>query len=260
VTPYWTSADGRAVVYVAEALAVLRELPAESVDAVFADPPYSSGGAFRADRAATGTVGKYLSTEAGADRWPDIAGDSRDQRSYSYWCALWLSECLRITRSGGVGMVWTDWRQLPTTSDSLQAGGWVWRGVVPWAKPDARPRPGRFRNSCEYVVWGSAGSMPITDAAPLPGFYDATAPRHRVHPTQKPLSVIRGMVRIVPPGGVILDPFCGSGTTGVAALLEGRRFIGIESIAEYADIATRRLGETRSDDPSVPSLFDGGGA
>jgi site-specific DNA-methyltransferase (adenine-specific) len=265
--PYWSSSDGRLVLHRGDALAVLHALPDESVDAVFADPPYSSGGAFRSDRVATSTIGKYLGgsdyAAANADRLGDIAGDSRDQRAYGYWCALWLAECLRVTRSGGVCMLWADWRQLPTTTDALQAGGWIWRGIVPWGKPDARPQVGRFRNACEYVVWGSAGPMPPAPGAPcLPGFYEAVAPRNRVHPTQKPLGVIRALVRIAPPDGIVLDPFMGSGTTGLAASMEGRRFVGVEQVEHYLQIAVDRLGMAAAADPGAPALFDlddGGG-
>jgi site-specific DNA-methyltransferase (adenine-specific) len=66
--------------------------------------------------------------------------------------------------------------------------------------------------------------------------------RRNVHPTVKPLSVMRWLVRLItPPGGVVLDPFSGSGSTGCAALLEGRQFFGIEREADYIEIARRRL-------------------
>ncbi len=63
-----------------------------------------------------------------------------------------------------------------------------------------------------------------------------------VHPCVKPLSLMRWLCRLVtPPGGLILDPFAGSGTTGCAAVLEGFRFVGIEQDAEYCEIAKRRI-------------------
>jgi DNA modification methylase len=66
--------------------------------------------------------------------------------------------------------------------------------------------------------------------------------RRNVHPTVKPIGVMRWLVRLVtPPGGLVLDPFAGSGSTGVAALLEGRSFLGLERAPEYADIACARL-------------------
>lgn len=67
-------------------------------------------------------------------------------------------------------------------------------------------------------------------------------PGHNTHPTLKPVALMCWLVRLTcPPGGVVLDPFTGSGTTGIAALREHRRFIGIERDAGYAQIARARL-------------------
>jgi len=63
------------------------------------------------------------------------------------------------------------------------------------------------------------------------------------HPTVKPISLMRWLVRLVtPPGGLVLDPFTGSGSTGVASVQEGFNFVGIEREAEYVEIAKRRIG------------------
>jgi len=220
-----------------EALAFLATLPNVSVDAVITDPPYSSGGFTRGDRMGD-IVSKYVRIEQGNE--VDFAGDNRDQRAYGYWLTLWLSECLRLTMPGGTCLLFTDWRQLPMTTDALQAGGWIWRGIVPWHKPASRPTSGRFTASCEFVVWGSRGGMPV-EGNVLPGFYQASAPRDREHITQKPLDVMRKLVQIVPKGGTVLDPFMGSGTTGVAAVLEGRQFVGSEMTDHYFEVARRRI-------------------
>ena len=187
-------------------------------------------------------MSKYVQTGSGSKDLGDFAGDNRDQRAYEYWVALWLSECLRVVKPMGVALLFTDWRQLPSTTDALQAGGWVWRGVVPWYKPSARPQSGRFSSQCEYVVWGSRGGMTTDLTAPcLPGFYQASPPRDREHITQKPLDVMRKLVRIAPKGGTVLDPFAGAGTTGVAAVLEGRSFIGVELTEHYHQVAETRI-------------------
>ena len=240
IQPYY--AHERVTLYGGNALALLAVLPDASVDAVITDPPYSSGGQFRGDR--MGDVhSKYVNNDSIAGQALTVfAGDNRDQRAYGYWCALWLAECLRVTKPGGTCLLFTDWRQLPITTDALQAGGWVWRGIVPWVKPDARPRAGRFSAQCEYVIWGSAGAMPIElgDQC-LPGFYQARAPREREHITQKPLSVMRSLVKIAPKGGTVLDPFMGAGTTGIAAVIEGRDFVGAEVTEHYQRIARERI-------------------
>ncbi len=141
-------------------LARLRDMPDACVDAVITDAPYSSGGFTRGDRMAAPSA-KYEQSGQKLER-VDFAGDNRDQRSFGYWCALWLAECLRIARPGSPICLFTDWRQLPTTTDALQAGGWVWRGILPWDKTEgARPMRGRFTAQCEYVVWGSAARSAV---------------------------------------------------------------------------------------------------
>lgn len=257
--PYY--ADDRATLYGGDALGLLGQLATGSVDAIVTDPPYSSGGMLRSDRAQDTRV-KYTGEKRAKPSALDFAGDSRDGRGWAHWMALWLGEALRVTRTGGVLVMFTDWRQLPAATDAVQAGGWVWRGIAPWIKPDARPQRGRFAQSAEFVVWATAGPRPL-DGDTFPGYYLARVPRAndpegRHHITQKPLDVMRSLVRICPPGDLVLDPFAGSGQTGVAAILEGRRFIGCEITEHYQQVAERRIGDvlgsaaTRADQVALP--------
>lgn len=245
--PYY--ADEWVTVYHGEALAVLDDLATASVDGVIADPPYSSGGMMRGDRMAA-TADKYGGFTAGSTGWKstasgaDFTGDNRDQRSYLYWSALWTSEALRVARPGSPVMVFTDWRQLPTTTDAIQAGGWVWRGVLVWDKGVGRPMKGRPRNHVEFIVWGSAGPMD-GDENPvyLSSVYRVAPPEDREHLTQKPVDLISGIAALVKPSGTILDPFMGSGTTLVAAKATGRRAIGIEMDERHCETAARRCSQ-----------------
>lgn len=228
-----------------DALTVLPTLPTGTIDALITDPPYNSGGRTPKERRSATARTKYVSSDAQHDL-ADFAGDNRDQRGYLAWLTLLLSEGLRLTRPGGSTLVFTDWAQLPTTSDALQAAGWTWRGIIPWHKSISRPQKDGFKRECEYVLWGSHGEpyrhMPTIY---LPGYLRAAQPRgsKRKHITQKPIEVMRELVKIAPAGGTILDPCAGSGSTGVAALTEGRRFTGIEVTDHYAQIARDRLTE-----------------
>jgi site-specific DNA-methyltransferase (adenine-specific) len=249
--PYF--ANDRVRIYRGNALTVLGDLDAASVDAVIADPPYSSGGTFTGDRTAS-VHSKYVNSDSGSgNALPAFTGDTRDQRSYTYWCTLWLTEAMRVTRPGGVVGVFTDWRQLPTITDALQAAGLVWRGVVAWCKPNGRRTQGRFANNNEYLVWGTNGRRPL-NALPyaLNGHYVMNTPRNRVHITQKPIELLRALVQITPPDGTVLDPFAGSGSTGVAALAEGRRFVGIEIDPHWAAVTVDRLTATDDTAPDPP--------
>lgn len=76
------------------------------------------------------------------------------------------------------------------------------------------------------------------------------------HPTVKPVDLMRWLVRLItPPGGVVLEPFMGSGSTGIAAVREGARFIGIEQSPEYFDIARRRIAAAIDEHAATPTLF-----
>jgi len=232
-----------------DSIHLLRELADASVDAVVTDPPYSSGGMVRADRMVQPSI-KYQQSEHRRGAYPEFHGDNRDQRGFLAWSSLWLADAWRVTRPNGVLVLFVDWRMLPTITDAVQAGGWIWRGIVPWHKPAARPQLGRFTQSCEFAVWGSKGPLPFKRGVPvLPGLVTSVPvpASKRDHITEKPLSVMRELVRIARPGGLVLDPFAGSGTTGAAALLEGRSFLGFELSAEYLEIARARLRDIASD-------------
>ncbi|MFT9784682.1 DNA-methyltransferase [Streptomyces rhizosphaericola] len=229
-----------------DALSVLAGLPDDCVDSVITDPPYNSGGRTAKERTTRSAKAKYTSADA-QHALPDFTGENMDQRSYGFWLTQIMTEAHRLTRTGGTALLFTDWRQLPITTDAFQAAGWLWRGVLAWHKPQARPQRGRFTQNCEFIVWGSKGAIDGSrNSVYLPGMYSASQPSgvKRQHITQKPVEVMRELVKIAPPSGTVLDFCAGSGSTGVAALLEGRDFIGVEKTAHYASIAADRLTET----------------
>ncbi len=244
-----------------EAFSFLRALPDRVVDAVVTDPPYSSGGMMRSDRNKL-TSEKYVQGGTKTQR-AEFSGDNRDQRSFLAWCALWMGECLRVVRPGGILMTFTDWRQLPTMTDAVQAGGWVWRGIVPWNKVHARPDLGRFTNQCEYVVWatmGPADQGKVGDGM-IPGFYEVPGafeapvlPSDKHHMTGKPTALMVALARIFRPDSLVLDPFAGSATTGVGALRTGHRFVGVEVDGPNYAVAESRLHRWHLDDREYREL------
>lgn len=230
-----------------DALAWLTTLGAGIADAVITDPPYNSGGISPTDRRRRTARDKYSTGRAGdlAHELETFDGDQRDQRGYLAWLTLVLTEARRVTTSGGSLLIATDWRQLPTTTDAVQAGGWIWAGIVTWAKPRhrSRPRRGGFWNQTEHYVWGTAGKLRDDHEVFLSGVIEcaAAAAEQRLHPTEKPAALMRELVQIAPPGGLILDPFAGAGGCGAAALTAGRRFAGCELSATYQRVASDRL-------------------
>lgn len=236
MTPCLTTALG--ALYNGDCLELMRDMPADSVDLVMTDPPYSSGGAFRGDRM-NSTATKYIDNTRG---FPEFMGDNRDQRGFAFWCAMWLSLCYRLMKTGAIIGIFTDWRQLPTISDVLQAGGFVWRGIAVWDKTEAvRPQKGRYRNQCEYIVWGTKGPR-ATEGIVLPGVYrQVVMGSQKLHITEKPVEVMKYLVSIEPEGATVLDPFIGSGQTAAACEDLNRRWIGIELSPAICEIARKRL-------------------
>lgn len=232
-----------------DAVQLLRREPSELYDSVVTDPPYSSGGLHIGDRQQS-TTKKY---EQGGtiDGHAEFEGDNRDQRSWKFWCMLWMSEALRVTKDGGRFFCFCDWRQLPTVTDVVQAAGWRWRGILSWDKGNGAraPHSNYFRHQCEYVVWASRGKMEQGKAGhggPWPGSFTwAVDPRKKWHQTGKPVEVMEWLLEATPRGGRVLDPFGGSASTLVAAANRGINATGYEIEAHYYEIGKKRLAETK---------------
>ena len=240
ITPFFS--EGGIALYHGDCLDILPGLQEAEADALITDPPYSSGGTTAAERARD-PVEKYCQ-DGNARGRPSFAGDTRDQRSFLLWGSLWGLLARRACKPGAYGLVFSDWRQVPTMSDLLQAAGFTWRGMIAWDKGrGARaPHKGYFRHQCEYVVWGTNGRCELADDGPWDGcLHQSVKKADKFHVTGKPTDLMRQLVRCVPPGGLVLDPFGGSCTTGVACALTGRRCILIEQSIEYCRIGADRL-------------------
>ena len=142
-------------------LDLLRQLEPGCADLVLIDPPYSSGGLFAGDRKQDTRV-KYTNADFnGAARFPSFSGDNMDQHSFIQFMAHVSMELRELTKEGGTIAAFIDWRNLPAMTDAIQMAGWVWRGIIVWDKGISRNIPGRFRNDCEYIVWGTNGRKEV---------------------------------------------------------------------------------------------------
>lgn len=238
--PYYE--DDAVTIYHGDCFDLLHDLTA--IGAVVTDPPYSSGGAFRGDRAQLTTM-KYVNSDTAAYR-PEFAGDTRDQRSFLAWSTMWLNAARKASEPGAVLASFIDWRQLPTLTDAVQAGGWTWRNLATWWKPGTRMQKGRFSASAEYVVYATNG--PVREGAGSPqNVYSCKIDGDRDHIAQKPAKVMQWVLSVVPPRTVILDPFMGSGATLRAGRDLGHKVIGIDVDERYCEIAARRFDQSVMD-------------
>ena len=223
-----------------DTLQVIKSFQPKTFDALITDPPYASGGWKPSEKNRT-TSQKYSSMDP-ENALPDFDGDNRDQRSWTRWMAEWLSDARKACKQGAPVCLFIDWRQYPSITDALQWAGWIWRGVVVWDKLTSRPQKGRFRQQSEYIVWGSNGPMPISrPVGCLPGVFRYANPQNRTHVTEKPLPLMREIIKICVPGGRILDPFCGAGTAVLASVMEGYEAVGIEVTDAYYKLGVDRV-------------------
>ena len=229
--------------YNGDCRAFLSHYNGPAFDAVITDPPYSSGGATLSERSAS-TAEKYTNTKRNCP-FPDFAGDQMDARSWLHMMADVFADARVHCHNGAVLVAFCDWRQMPLLTDAVQWAGWQWRGTLVWDKLISRPQKGRFRQQAEFAVWASNGKLPIDrPVSVLPGVFKAANVQgmQRIHQTQKPEEVMRQICKICLPGGRILDPFAGSGSTLAAAELEGYNSVGVELSEEIAKRAAERLG------------------
>lgn len=220
-----------------DALTKLCDFPHDFADAVITDPPYSSGG--RRENARSIRTSMNRSVEN--DDW--IAGDSMSTTGFVWLMREVAIESRRVLVNGGHLLSFIDWRMYPNLIGAIESADLRQHPTLVWDKTHFG-MGAVFRNQHEWICHFTKGQPATPNRRDTPNVLRYPNDRADDHPTQKPLELMRRLVDVVtPPGGVVLDPFAGSGTTGVAALLEGRRFIGVEMTEHYAEVAARRLSE-----------------
>lgn len=244
-----TFGEPGAIVYLADCAQLMRLMPAGSVDAVFADPPYrlSTGGV-------TVKSGQLASVDKGS--WDRSMGFEEDHR----FNLSWLKEARRVLKPDGTIWVTGTHHIIFSIGFALQSLGFRVINSVVWEKPDPPPNAMHtsFTHSHETVIWASKGrgvrhtfnydlinspnpKSQVSSVWRIPAV-TGREKRHGYHPTQKPLRLVRrALLASTLEGGLVFDPFCGSGTTAVAAKELDRFCVGAELERDYAELAARRV-------------------
>jgi modification methylase len=251
-----------------DCLVEMARLPASSVDLVFADPPYNlqlSGELHRPDNSRVDGV------EAEWDKFADFA-------AYDRFTRAWLGECRRLLKPTGALWVIGSYHNIFRIGAILQdLGFWILNDVV-WRKANPMPnfRGRRFTNAHETLLWCAADrdarytfnyeamkalndelQMRSDWLIPICGGPERLkgGDGKKAHPTQKPEALLhRVLLASTRPGDIVLDPFCGTGTTGAVARRLGRRFIGIERDPAYAALARARIAAVTPADGEAVTL------
>lgn len=232
---------GDATLYLGDALEIL---PGLAVDHIIGDPPYE-------DELHQGAKDQRITRSDGRSMHGDLGfeGINASRTDIARLC---------VGSSAGWVILFTLAEGVRAWRDDIQAVGAKWDTTCFWVKPDASPRfngQGPARGAeCFVTCWAGTGYRRWNGGGKR-GIYThcVNTGRQGEHPTEKPVPLMRELVAdFTRPGELICDPFMGSGTTGVAALLLGRRFVGIEQNERWFDLACRRVEEAYRQ----PRLFD----
>ena len=242
---------------------ILKSIPEDTFDMIFADPPYNlSNGGF------TVHAGKRVSVHKGD--WDKSAGLKEDFNFHLQW----IEQCHRVLKPGGTIWISGTYHSIYQCGFALQLNKFKILNDIAWFKPNAAPNlSGRyFTASHETLIWAKKGldkdkhyfdyktmkeGIWPEDKIKAPGkqmrtVWSINTPKawekkFGKHPTQKPYDLLKRIVLAsTKPGDLILDPFTGSSTTGVAAVKLGRKFVGIDLDEKYLELSRMRLEEVIS--------------
>jgi len=250
--------------YLGDVIDVLSSLPESSSDLIFADPPYNlSNDGF------TCHAGKRVSVNKGT--WDKSKGINEDFEFHYNW----INACKRILKPDGSLWISGTYHSIYTCGYVLQKQGWHLINDICWFKPNASPNLScrMFTASHENLLWVRKNKNSkhtfnyklvknVTwkddflkkNGKQMRSVWAMSVPKncekkYGKHPTQKPEALLERIIAASSnEADVVLDPFCGSGTTGVVALRFNRQFIGIDSEQEYLDkLAIPRLTDVISE-------------
>lgn len=247
------------VLYNADCLEILKQLPENSIDMIFADPPYNlSNGGFSVH------AGRRVSVNKG--EWDKSKG-FKDDYGFHY---KWLEACRKVLKPSGTIWVSGTYHSIYQCGHAIQALGYHVLNDIAWFKPSASPNLSCrfFTASHETLIWArkekkarhifnyepmKEGNWP-EDFIKKPHkqmrsvwAIGTPKPEEKTfgkHPTQKPLDLLKRIVLAsTNKGNIILDPFTGSSTTGLAAVLFNRKFVGIDTEKKYLELSKKRFNQ-----------------
>jgi site-specific DNA-methyltransferase (adenine-specific) len=250
----WKSGDGHSRLYAGESLEWLKSLPENSVDCIWTDPPY-----LLSNDGITCIAGKMVKVNKGEwDRSRGIELDHEFNRT-------WLKACRRVLKPAGT--IWVSGTlhvYLSVGMAMLEEGFRILNDIV-WEKPAPPPNLGCrcFTHSTEILLWATKakkgrkerytfnydamkqenGGKQMKSVWRM-GTPNSQEKKFGKHPTQKPIALVARCLRAsTNVGDLVVDPFAGSGTTGVAALQLDREFLGCEREEKYVRLAIKRLAK-----------------
>jgi site-specific DNA-methyltransferase (adenine-specific) len=232
-----------------DSLEILEGMEPEQFDMIFADPPY-----FLSNGGVTCKSGRMVSVNKG--RWDRSQGVEANHE----FNMRWLAACQRLLKPNG--SIWVSGTQhvIYSIGFALQRLGYKVLNDIAWFKVNPPPNLScrYFTHGTETIIWAARDEdskhkfnyktmKEMNGGKQMKNLWSIMSPRKAEkefgkHPTQKPMKLLDRIVQAASdPGDLILDPFCGSSTTGLAAVENGRRYVGIDQEDEFLELSRRRF-------------------
>ena len=239
--------------YVADCMKKMARMKANSIDLIFADPPYF----LSTEDGVTCHSGKMVSVDKG--EW-DRSKSIKEMHAFN---RKWIRQCFRLLKPSGSIFISGTFHNIYSVGMSLQQEGFIIVNNITWQKLNPPPNLACkcFTHSTETVIWAVKDKKRYYFDYPLMKklnngkqmkdvWSGPLTPRREKaygkHPTQKPEYLLERIVLAASKeGDWVMDPFCGSGTTGIVSVKNGRHFIGIDIEQEYIDLSERRISSAR---------------
>ena len=221
-----------------DCLTILKDISTNSIDLVITDPPYKLNK----------TTGSMTSSSK-SDRWQGNlrAGDKTANITNVIQFSEWLPEIYRVLKENSHCYVWVNDKNLVDLCNEAEKVGFRLHNILVWKKNNCTPNRWYMKN-CEFIVFLHKGkSFPIKNLGDAQLFEcDNINGKDKLHPTQKPITYLERLIlNSSNELDIVLDPFMGSGSTGVACINTNRKFVGIELDNTYFEIAKNRIQEAK---------------
>lgn len=250
VQPYFETESGQ--LFLGDCFELLKKIQPQSIDMIFADPPY-----FLSNNGITCKSGKMVSVNKGT--WDE----GKDLKSKHAFNRKWIRLCKKALKPNGTIWISGTFHNIYSIGMALEQEGFKILNNITWQKTNPPPNLGCrcFTHSTETILWARKDEKKskhlfnykdmkeMNNGKQMKDVWigSLTKPSEKKkgkHPTQKPEYLLAKIILAsTNENQIILDPFCGSGTTGVVAAKNCRKFIGIDNEEEYLGICKRRLEE-----------------
>ena len=220
----------------ADMLQELKQIPENSIDCLVTDPPYKlvpGGASNKAEKRPSGIINRNVNVNARTGSLFDFNNITFD---------TWLPEVYRVLKPKSHAYIFISGRRLNELTNEALKTGFIWQNLLVWKKQNATPNKW-YMNQCEFILMlRKGGAKNINDMGSTTCLEFLNPTGNKTHPTEKPVDLLKHLIlNSTNKGETVLDPFMGTGNTGIACIDTNRNFIGFEIDTKFFKFAENKL-------------------